>query len=97
MDEVTVATLDDIADGVASRESCLAFVEALANDHAQDAAHEKQRPSSPYGATAGGWQNTSVDAFLEAAVAYARDAGSPGEAPTWRDLAVFLLRGRSYE
>ena len=46
-----------------------------------------------------GWQNTEIPAFLEGALAGSlaqRDWGAE-EAPTWRDLTLFLWLGKIYE
>src|SRR5205809_119946 len=79
------------ADRVNSRDTFLAFVEALAAERASDAAGEGKQPSNLYGPTAKLWENTTIHDFLEAAVACARDGKSLLEQPTWRDIALFLL------
>ena len=89
--------MDELARSVDSRDSFLAFVEALAADRKRDGKSEVRRPSSPFGATKGGWENTSVEAFLEAAVACARDGHLLSPQPTWREMAIFLLGGKAYE
>lgn len=82
--------------------SFLAFARALAEDRVKAIAAEKARPSSPYGPDAGGWENTSIDHFLEAAIAWAEDSafGSRQDLATaspWRKFAVFLYCGKIYE
>ena len=94
---VKVPSVEDLADKVDSRETFLEFVEALAAERENDAAAETEQPSSPYGPTARGWENSTVRAFLEAAVACARDGKWLQEQPTWRDMAMFLLGGKGYE
>jgi hypothetical protein len=92
-----MATLEELADRVDSRESFLAFVEALATERKHDAIAESAQPSSPYGPTAAGWENVALHDFLEAAVACARDGDRLAAEPTWRDMALFLLGGKGYE
>jgi hypothetical protein len=92
-----MVSTDELAAGVNSRETFLAFVEALAAERKQDAAQEAASPSGPYRPTASGWENVTIHNFLEAAVACARDGRVLAEQPTWRDLAAFLLGGKAYE
>ena len=92
-----MASVEDLAYEVTSRDTFLAFVEALAAERASDAAGETEHPSNPYGPTGKGWENTTVHDYLEAAVACARDGKLLSEQPTWRDIAVFLLGGKAYE
>ncbi len=92
-----MARVEELAASVDSRDSFLAFVEALAAERRQDAVVESARPSSAYGPTAAGWENVSLHDFLEAAVACARDGNRLPAQPTWRDMALFLLGGKAYE
>lgn len=89
-------------DAVHDRESFLAFVWALAADRRASVAAEEASPSSPYGPQAGGWENITIEAFLEAAAAWAASSGMgerqglpPG--PSWRAFANFLYCGKIYE
>ena len=89
-------------DAVHDRESFLAFVSALAADRRASVAAEKASPSSPYGPAAGGWENVTIERFLEAALSWAERTGM-GESqgltagPTWRGFADFLYCGKIYE
>jgi hypothetical protein len=93
-------TLDPNA--VHDRDSFLAFVAALAADRRASVAAERASPSSPYEPDAGGWENVTIEGFLEAALSWAVDSdmgtsqGLPAE-PSWRTFAVFLLCGKIYE
>ncbi len=52
------------------------------------------------GSGANGWENSTIEAFLEAAVACAIDSrNKSGHAPepSWREFAGFLLGGKIYE
>ncbi len=93
-----------LAENVKDRESFLDFVDALAADFAAEERIERSRPSVPYGPGALGWENGSIDSFLDACTAAVRDtlrndAGeSPlGEEASWSQFARFLLWGKHYE
>jgi hypothetical protein len=89
-------------DAVHDRESFLAFVAALAADRRASGAAERGSPSGPHGPEAGGWENVTIESFLEAALSWAEATGM-GEsqglpvAPTWRGFAAFLYCGKIYE
>ncbi len=74
-------------DTVHDRESFFAFVGALAADRRSSVAAEKIEPSSPCGPDAGGWENVSIESFLEAALTWAESTSmgvSQGMAPELR-------------
>lgn len=87
---------------VCDRDSFFAFVRALIEDREASVAAERATPSDPYGPAAGGWENGTIEGFLEAALAWAEDTsmgfsqGLPYE-PTWQTIAVFLYCGKIYE
>jgi hypothetical protein len=87
---------------VHDRESFFAFVAALVKDRRASVAAERVAPSSPYGPDAGGWENVTIEDFLESALAWAESTGMeesqglPAE-PTWRAFATFLYCGKIYE
>ena len=89
-------------DAVHDRESFLAFVAALAADRRGSVAAEETTPSSPYGPATGGWENITIEDFLEAALAWAESTGGDegqdlGPEPTWTGFAAFLYCGKIYE
>jgi hypothetical protein len=99
--------MDDVRDPldpdtVHDRESFFAFVRALAADRRASVAAERQAPSSPYGPQAGGWENATIESFLEAALSWGEDTdmgvsqGLPAE-PSWQAFAAFLYCGKIYE
>ncbi len=99
MDELPAA-LD--LDAVRDRDTFLAFVSALAADRRASVAAEQQAPSSPYGPDAGGWENITIEQFLEASLAWAESTGmgvSQGlsDEPSWKSFATFLYCGKTYE
>lgn len=89
-------------DAVQDRESFLAFVAALAADRRASVAAEGVAPSSPYGPQSGGWENVTIETFLEAALSWAESTnmgatqGLP-TGPTWQGFAAFLYCGKIYE
>jgi hypothetical protein len=80
----------------------LIFVKELIADREDEVQNEKTNPSSPYGPGANGWENWTIEAFLESAVAWAEDSdfgvkqGLSSENP-WRQFANFLYLGKIYE
>ena len=59
-------------------------------------------PSSPSGPDAGGWENTTIEDYLESALSWAKFTNmgySQGlsEEPNWKSFAVFLYCGKIYE
>jgi len=86
---------EDLIDSVNSKESFLEFMRALRLDREDENRKEAKSPSSPYGPGANGWENSTIEAFLEAMHAWA-DSGLP-EKPTWKDLARLLQAGKAYE
>ncbi|MCQ8130613.1 DUF7660 family protein [Methylomonas rivi] len=99
--------LVELAEKVEDQESFLAFVRELVKDRESAVKKERGNPSSPYGPDAGGWENTSIESYLESAVAWAEDSqfGSKMAFPEyelnnvseWRKFAAFLMAGRVYE
>jgi hypothetical protein len=89
-------------DAVHDCESFLAFARALAADRRASTIAEAETPSSPYGPQAGGWENVTIEDFLDAAAAWAegtRMGESQGlpPGPSWRAFAAFLYCGKIYE
>ena len=78
----------------------LRFVSWLAGDRADEVAKESESPSSPWGPGHNGWENGTIEAFLDAAARCAsghqQKSGIPPE-PTWREFARFLYSGKVYE
>ena len=99
--------LPKIASKVIDQESFLTFVRALLQERLDAVDAERKHPSEPYGPDAGGWENTDIETFLEAAIAWAEgsDFGATLHfhdelsiaANPWRQFAYFLLAGSRYE
>jgi hypothetical protein len=80
----------------------LEFVKELIADREDEARKEEITPSPPYGSGANGWENGTIEAFLEAAVAWAEASEfgvQQGLSPEnhWRQFAEFLYLGKIYE
>jgi hypothetical protein len=86
-----------LLDQVANRESFLDFVKALAADRAGEVAKERENPSNPWSSGANGWQNGTIETFLDAAIAWAVDSQRLPDEPSWRAFATFLYCGKIYE
>ena len=82
---------------VHDEESFLRFLNALAEDRADEAAKDRQNPSSPYGPGANGWENVTIESFLSAAVRWAREGNQSHSGNTWRRCAEILYAGKIYE
>jgi hypothetical protein len=94
--------LHSLASGVTDEAGFIRFLEALAADRGDERAKEAADPSSPYGPGANGWENGTIEGFLEAASAWAEASinGLPHyEKPTnpWARCAAILLMGKHYE
>ena len=88
---------EELIDGVHDPQSFVEFAKSLYLERAVDDATESQIPSSPYGPTHAGWENTTIHSFLEAAVAWAIDSDfSASSDNPWRQFARFLIAGKSY-
>ena len=94
--------LNELLDNVNDESSFLAFANALALNRVQSRESEKVSPSSPYRAAANGWENTSIEDFLEGAIAWGESTNlgvSQGLSPSnpWLRFATFLYCGKIYE
>ena len=80
----------------------LVFLATLADDRLDEVEREKVAPSSPWGSGANGWENGTIEAFLERASEWGR-ASSNGlrfyskPANPWRRCADILYAGKIYE
>lgn len=91
--------LDKLLDDITDRDSFLEFVRALKNDREDEVEKEKSKPSKPYGPGANGWENGTIDAYLDASIAWAvgGDKYSLPQQPSWKSFARFLYAGKYYE
>lgn len=92
-----MAKLDTVSDEASFAD----FLSALAADRAESVAKEKVKPSSPYGPDSNGWENTSIEHFLESASAWATDSRhSPHlkvSTNPWKRCADIIYAGKIYE
>ena len=98
----TDKTLVALLDAVHDRESFMAFLAAFTDDRERAEQMERDDPKRWQWDGAGGWQNSSISAFLGAAACYFQgpsypDRASPSAHPSWHDLAHFLYFGKIYE
>lgn len=89
--------LHKLLETVNSKRSFLAFVDALRQDRVDELEKEKVRKSSPYGPGANGWENGTIEGFLDAMHSYGGDSSEIKEAPNWRTFALLLMAGKMYE
>jgi hypothetical protein len=86
-------------EAVSDEASFLRFVQALGADFADDQREAARGGGTPYGPGPRGWENGSIEAFLDAAAAWAES--SPGKFPiaqnSWRRCADILYAGKFYE
>lgn len=94
--------LKEALDSVSDSASFLVFARLLREDRVNEVQKEVTSPLHSYGPGANGWENGTIEDFLEAAVAWAEatDVGlSQGLTPDnpWKRFAVFLFCGKIYE
>jgi len=94
--------LANILESVVDKESFLVFAKALVADRIDEVAKENERPSNAYGPGANGWENGTIEHFLDSAISWAEatDVGlTQGLEPNnpWKRFAVFLYCGKIYE
>jgi hypothetical protein len=86
---------------VCDEDSLVAFISALAADRADEVRKEKESSSSAYGPGVNGWENGTIEAYLESAAAWAEDwKKSPQYRPPanpWKRCAEILYAGKGYE
>jgi len=100
-------TSDDVwaaLNAVNDQETFLVFVRKLIEDRKDEVAREEVKPSMRYGPGVNGWENTSIEGFLDAAAAWAEstDFGQTGwplleKENIWRRFAHFLYSVKVYE
>lgn len=93
--------VEDALESVNDRESFIFFLKVLSADRADEVKKETTQPSSPFGPGANGWENGSIESFLDAAAAWAEDAreGPFWKWPEnpWKQCAKILYMGKHYE
>ena len=82
---------------VNSKQSFLDFVDALKQDRIDELEKEKIKKSSPYGPGANGWENGTIETFLDAIHSFAQDSDEIKGEPNWKTFALLLMAGKMYE
>jgi len=91
-----------LVEAVVDEASFLKFVAALRQDREVEVAAQTTTSIDPFGRGPNGWENHTIEAFLEAAFSWAEDSnfgksqGLTDENP-WKKFAVFLYCGKIYE
>ncbi len=90
--------LGELLDQVRDFDTFLRFAHALIAERERAAEMEREQPDYYRLGGALGWQNTSIESFLECALAgfVAQPGGFEGQ-PTWADVARLLYLGKIYE
>jgi hypothetical protein len=93
--------LIDYLNKVEDQNSFIEFAKALQADKEDENRKEKEKPSNPYSNGWNGWENTTIEGFLESAIAWAEDSefGDRLEKADnlWKKFAMFLYGGKVYE
>jgi hypothetical protein len=90
---------EELLEKVSDRKSFMEFAWALIHDREEAERIEREDPQLWQWGGANNWQNSSISAFLSAAVAHFENPSkmTGDERPTWRDVAEFLYMGKIYE
>jgi len=92
-----VTLLEEVND----QSSFMVFAKALLKDREEEIEKEKMKPSSPFAQGPNGWENQTIENFLESAIAGAEGSLTWSKesqvAPTWKHFAEFLYYGKVYE
>jgi hypothetical protein len=93
-----------LLDEVHDERSFLKFVQALIADQADEVEKEEKKTSSPFGTGANGWENITIENYLEAASRWASDSNfgrtrhdRKFNDNCWNQFANFLYAGKIYE
>ncbi len=92
----------ELASKVNDENSFLNFIGAIADDRLDELRKELEDPSSPYGPGANGWENWSIETFLDAAKAWGEATKNgtsyydPPDNP-WTRAAQIICAGKFYE
>jgi hypothetical protein len=87
--------LRDYLENVTDRETFIEFVNALVEDRSNAEELEQQNIENYQPASALGWQNTSIESFLQAALVWLVD--SDRREVSWKLMAEFLYSGKIYK
>src|SRR5579871_2822274 len=90
------------AEAVTDERSFIRLLQLMALDRQDEQQKELARPSPPYSPGANGWENGSIEAFLDAAAAWAEATSRATDPSTeasdaWRRAARIVVAGAYYE
>jgi hypothetical protein len=94
--------LEEALERVVDSTTLLDFVRLLQLDRLDAVAKDAVSSTPPFGSGANGWENQTIESFLEAATAWAEDTDSGisqglAKDNPWRKFAAFLYCGKIYE
>ena len=87
---------EQLANRVDSRDTFTEFLAALRSELSLVERRETESPVGKWTTGHLGWENPTLDRFLEAMHAWAVDASLP-EQPSWALIAQLLVAGKMYE
>jgi len=90
-------TPEEQLERVDSREAFLAFLKTLHLESQDVRTGSATSTLPPHGPEPHGWENGTIEAFLDAMHAWATDSDALPTQPTWRVMAQLLLAGKAYE
>ena len=90
-------TPEELIEEVQDRATFVAFLSALERDFViGDNENGEEQYTYGLNPNTTGWYSGTIDAWIEASVAYAQDTETQDSNP-WRECAWILLGGKSYE
>ena len=90
--------LEDLLDKVKDENSFLVFAKALQADKEDETNKENINPANPYSHGWNGWENGTIEGFLESAIAFSEgNEVWTKESNNWKKFALFLYGGKIYE
>lgn len=89
----------DELEKVQDRDSFVRFLGLLGEDFALEKQIEAVTPSPPFSSGALGWENGSIEAFLDAACSWGKSKTPlrPHNPNPWRECAEIIHMGKIYE
>jgi hypothetical protein len=92
--------LHELLEEVKNRETFVAFVSALIKNRCDADELRQQNPEKYKWSSVLGWENGSIDTYLDAALSCFEDGKRQDDKPeeiTWKKFAEFLYGGKIYE
>ena len=90
--------LHNLLENVKDEATFLVFAKALYEDKEDETIKNRVNALPQLFEGSNSWQNTSIEGFLESAIAFTEDSPQwQGEKNLWRKFALFLYGGKIYE